>query len=279
MGKIPFIITGASGSIGSEATRGILLHKNPVIMAVRNIAKAEPIKANLEAEIPGCDITIMKLDLSSFKSVAEFVENLKSEGITPCGLLNNAGTLNRDFSITEDGFETTVQTNYLSVYLLTRLLMPIMTEKAHIANTVSVTRKIAKMDKNFFHKTQNEFSQLGTYSTTKFALLMFTDELIKRYGKQFYINATDPGIVNSNMISMHRWFDPLADIFFRPFIKSPRQGAMPAINALLATNSGDLYRKNSHSELCKHYNGHQLSEWLWNETEKILSETKLNFQL
>lgn len=277
MAKIPFIVTGASGSIGSEATRGILMKGKPVIMAVRNIAKAEPIKAQLEAEIPGCDISIMKLDLSSFDSVVEFVGNLKSQEITPCGLLNNAATLNRDYSLTKDGLETTVQTNYAAVYLLTRMLMPLMTEQANIVNTVSVTRKIAKMDEKFFEKGADEYSQLGTYSTTKFALLMFTGELIKRYGDKFHVNATDPGVVNSNMISMHRWFDPLADIFFRPFIKSPRKGAMPAINASFATQSGDLYRKNSHTTLSSQYEEHPLSAWLWDTTEKLLNDKKLFF--
>lgn len=276
MEKVPFIVTGASGSIGSEATRGILTKGKPVIMAVRNIAKAEPIKSSLEEEIPGCNISIMKLDLSSFESVVSFVDTLKAQNITPCGLLNNAATLNRDYSVTKDGLETTVQTNYAAVYLLTRMLMPIMTEQANIVNTVSVTRKIAKMDKNFFDNGKDEYSQLGTYSTTKFALLMFTGELIKRYGDKFHINATDPGVVNSNMISMHRWFDPLADIFFRPFIKSPRKGAMPAINASFASQSGDLYRKNSHTTLSSQYEEHPLSSWLWETTEKILKDRNFN---
>lgn len=277
MGKIPFIITGASGSIGAEATRGLLLNNKSVIMAVRNVEKALPIKQQIEQEITGADIEIRKLDLADLSSVQNFVQELKNEGISPAGLLNNAATLNRDFAITTDGFEATVQTNYLAVYLLTRLLMPIMQPKASIVNTVSVTRKIAKMDKNFFCKTEKDFSQLGTYSTTKFALLMFTSELIKRYGTEFYVNASDPGIVNSNMISMHRWFDPLADIFFRPFIKTPRQGAMPAVNACLASSSGDLYRKNNHKPLQKLFAGHELSTWLWTETEKILEAKSIKF--
>ena len=37
---------------------------------------------------------------------------------------------------------------------------------------------------------------------------------------------------------MHRWYDPLADIFFRPFIKSPARGARPIINAVEFTGTG-----------------------------------------
>lgn len=270
MEKNPFIVTGASGSIGSEATKGLLLKGMPVIMAVRNIAKAQPIKEKLENEIPNCQVSIMKLDLTNFKSVYEFVENLKQQNITPAGILNNAATLNRDYTLTEDGYEATVQTNYLSVYMLTRMLIPIMTENATIVNTVSITRKIAKLDKNFFNNGEEQYSQLGTYSTTKFALLLFTAGLIERYGKKFHVNATDPGVVNSNMISMHRWFDPLADIFFRPFIKTPAQGAMPAINASTSEKTGFLFQKNSSKEFPKEYNANELTNWLWETSEGIL---------
>ncbi|MCF0207615.1 MAG: oxidoreductase, partial [Bacteroidales bacterium] len=94
---------------------------------------------------------------------------------------------------------------------------------------------------------------------------------------KFVINASDPGVVNSNMISMHRWFDPLADKFFRPFIKTPAQGAMPAINALFAKSSGNIYRKNSNKDISEVYQTHQLSEWIWKETEKLFNEKNINF--
>ena len=58
------------------------------------------------------------------------------------------------------------------------------------------------------------------------------------------VNATDPGIVNSNMITMGRWFDPLADMIFRPFCKSPAKGAIPAINAITSGLSGRYFLGN-----------------------------------
>ena len=32
------------------------------------------------------------------------------------------------------------------------------------------------------------------------------------------------------MITMHRWFDPIADLLFRPLIKTPEQGAETLCN-------------------------------------------------
>ena len=46
------------------------------------------------------------------------------------------------------------------------------------------------------------------------------------------VYGADPGIVNTGIITMHRWYDTLANIVFRPFIKSAKEGAEPIINAI-----------------------------------------------
>ncbi len=270
MGKISVIITGATGSIGREAVVGALKRGANVIMACRNVSKAEEIKQQLSVEYDSNKMIVMYLDMINFCSVKSFVEELKSKSIVVDGILNNAGVMNRFYKVTADGFESTLQTNYLSVVLLTRLLMPIMQPNSNIVNTISLTRKIVKLDENFFSENEKDFRQLKTYSKSKYALLLYTAELSKRFGEKFFINATDPGIVNSNMISMQRWFDPLADVLFRPFIKSPQQGAIPALNALFSQQKCYLYRGNSCDVFEKKYLENKLSEWLWNKTEEIL---------
>ncbi|MCQ5224269.1 SDR family NAD(P)-dependent oxidoreductase, partial [Parabacteroides merdae] len=63
------------------------------------------------------------------------------------------------------------------------------------------------------------FFRIPVYSNTKMALLLFTQELAERLQNQVItINASDPGIVSTNMITIQAWFDPLTDILFRPFI-------------------------------------------------------------
>lgn len=47
--------------------------------------------------------------------------------------------------------------------------------------------------------------------------MLFTIELSERLReKGITVNAADPGIVSTDIITMHQWFDPLTDIFFRP---------------------------------------------------------------
>ena len=275
MEKSKIIVTGATGSIGLAAVKSLLCKDLPVIMACRNIRKADTKRDSLIKEFPHSEIDVLELDLNSLASIKAFVEEIKNQGFKVDKLLNNAGIICRDFSVNDDGFETTLAVNYLGPLYLSKLLIPLMDDGFNIVNTVSVTRGVSKLDEHFFDLDKKRFSQLGTYGKAKYALFLSSLTLSETI-KNGSVNLTDPGVVNSNMISMHRWFDPLADVLFRPFCKSPEKGAIPAVNALLY-KSTDLVQKNvklfsgNKSKLIsqKHYDN-PMRKWLWEETEMQL---------
>ena len=278
MEKSKIIVTGATGSIGLAAVKSLLSKDLPVIMACRNIRKADSQRDSLIKEFPHSEIDVLELDLNSLASIRAFVEEIKNQGFKVDKLLNNAGIICRDFTVNDDGFETTLAVNYLGPLYLSKLMVPLMDDGFNIVNTVSVTRGVSKLDEHFFDLDKKRFSQLGTYGKAKYALFLSSLTLSETI-KNGCVNLTDPGVVNSNMISMHRWFDPLADVLFRPFCKSPEKGAMPAVNALLykSTDNGqqstDLLQRNvklfsgNRSKVIsqKHYYN-PLRKWLWEET-------------
>lgn len=279
MEKSKIIVTGATGSIGLAAVKSLLDKDMPVIMACRNIKKAESQRDNLIKEFPHSEIDIMELDLNSLSSIKSFVENVKNQGFKVDKLLNNAGIICRDFTINDDGFETTVAVNYLGPLYLTKLMIPLMEDDFNIVNTVSVTRGVSRLDEHFFDLDKKRFSQLGTYGKAKYALFLSSLTLSENL-KNGRVNLTDPGVVDSNMISMHRWFDPLADVLFRPFCKSPEKGALPAVNALLfrSTDNGQqttvqnvrLFSGNRSNIISQKHYDNPMRKWLWEETEKQL---------
>ena len=283
MEKSQVIVTGASGSIGLAAVKSLLSKDMPVIMACRNVKKATSQRDVLIKQFPHSEIEILELDLNSLSSIKLFSENIKSQGFKVNRLLNNAGIICHDFSVNEDGFETTVAVNYLGPVYLTKLMIPLMEDGFRIVNTVSVTRGVSKLDEHFFDLDKKKFSQLGTYGKSKYALFLSSLTLSENI-KNGSVSLTDPGVVDSNMISMHRWFDPIADVLFRPFCKSPEKGAMPAVNALLwsAENSQQTIDSNPDVRLFsgnkskvisqKHYDN-PIREWLWKETEVQLGIT------
>ncbi|MBP5487002.1 MAG: SDR family NAD(P)-dependent oxidoreductase [Bacteroidales bacterium] len=262
------IITGATGSMGAAATLALAGQGHSIVMACRNIVKAGTIRDSILVRVPDAEIDIKLLDLSSMDSVCEFVNDLGTEPID--ALFNNAGTISRSYSITSDGLENTFAVNYFGPYLLTRLLVPRMREDARIVNMVSLTCRFVTVDENSLRPEPKDFSQLGTYARSKQALLRFSMEFSRRY-PGICVNLADPGIVNSNMISMGRWFDPLADRLFRPFCKSPDKGVKPALNAL-SSSAKDRYFVGSHSKsIPARFLDPEMDLILWQETESILS--------
>ena len=279
MEKSKIIVTGATGSIGLAAVKSLLSKDLPVIMACRNIKKADTQRDDLIKEFPHSEIDVLELDLNSLASIRAFVEEIKNQGFKVDKLLNNAGIICRDFTVNDDGFETTLAVNYLGPLYLSKLMIPLMDDDFNIVNTVSVTRGVSKLDEHFFDLDKKRFSQLGTYGKAKYALFLSSLTLSEKI-KNGSVNLTDPGVVDSNMISMHRWFDPLADVLFRPFCKSPEKGAIPAVNALLQLTANSqqptvqnvrLFSGNRNKVISQKHYDEPIREWLWEESCKQLT--------
>lgn len=279
MEKSKIIVTGATGSIGLAAVKSLLCKDLPVIMACRNIRKADSQRDSLIKEFPHSEIDVLELDLNSLVLIRAFVEEIKNQGFKVDKLLNNAGIICRDFTVNDDGFETTLAVNYLGPLYLSKLMIPLMDGGFNIVNTVSVTRGVSKLDEHFFDLDKKRFSQLGTYGKAKYALFLSSLTLSEKI-KNGSVNLTDPGVVDSNMISMHRWFDPLADVLFRPFCKSPEKGAIPAVNALLQLTANSqqptvqnvrLYSGNRSKVISQKHYDEPIREWLWEESCKQLT--------
>ena len=260
------IITGASGAMGTRATAALARAGRPIIMACRNLDKAGEVKRQILGEVPNAVIEIKHLELSALDEVREFADGLR--GVEIAALFNNAGTMERHFALSADGFERTLAVNYLAPCLLTRLLLPQI--QGQVLNMVSISCETARFDHDLFSPDESRFTQLGSYSTSKLALMFFSIALAGRSSVR--VNVSDPGIVNTEMIRLHRWFDPLTDVLFRPFCNSPEKGASPAVRALLACEgTGQMYKGLGCKDIPSRYASRTEDiEWLWSETEKIL---------
>lgn len=226
-----YIVSGATGGIGGAVAEALARQGKPLMLACRNMKAAAKKVEQLTDATGNTDIQALMLDLSSFDAVRHFVEEVKRLERPVAALVNVAGAMSRDSSLTADGYELDIQVNCLSTALLARLLAPMIPSGGHIIFTSSVTRKIWNLADVFPHEPH--FSQLGTYGRSKLALTIFAHHFAAQVKAQgIRVACADPGVVNTGMISMHRWFDFLADIFFRPFISSPAQGARPMLAAL-----------------------------------------------
>lgn len=273
------IITGADGGMGVEITRAVAAAGYKVVMVCRNPEAAEEKRQLIMQDTGNGALEILPVDLASLSSVASLADGLLRRGEPVALLMNNAGTMETGRYITEDGLEHTVSVNYVAPYLLTRKLLPLMGEGSRIVNMVSCTYAIGKLDfPDFFScGRKGAFWRIPVYSNTKLALTLFTIALSEKVKeKGIVVNAADPGIVSTQIITMQMWFDPLTDIFFRPFIRTPRKGAATAVSLLLdeevGKRTGTLNVSCHPKPFSERFLHHVQMEELWERTEQIVAE-------
>lgn len=118
------IITGASSGVGLQAARALAQRGWHVVMACRDLEKAE--SAAQRVGIPKDRYTLMSVDLGSLESTRQFVENFRASGKSLEALVCNAAIympLLKEPLRSPEGYELTVTTNHLSHFLLCNLLL------------------------------------------------------------------------------------------------------------------------------------------------------------
>lgn len=122
--KPTVIITGASSGVGLQAAKALTNKGWFVIMACRNISKAQ--QAAQEIGISTDSYQIIHLDLASFGCVRKFIQDFRETRRNLDALVCNAAVyypLLKEPLRNEDGYEISVATNHLGHFLLCNLML------------------------------------------------------------------------------------------------------------------------------------------------------------
>ena len=154
-----------------------------MILACRDEEKATKAAKDIIAETGSDEVVVRVLDLSSFESVRAFAKIINETEERLDILVNNAG-LGRSYRLTEDGYETVFQVNYLSHFLLTLLLMEKIKKSApsRIVNVSSMAHdaKRVKLQLDDFVLSKEKYDAFQRYAESKLAQVVFTTELSQR---------------------------------------------------------------------------------------------------
>ncbi|MEO1443503.1 MAG: SDR family NAD(P)-dependent oxidoreductase, partial [Chloroflexota bacterium] len=124
-GKV-IIVTGANSGLGYESTAAFAAKGATVVMACRNMTKAENAHQEILKRVPAANLDVMQLDNASLESVRAFAQAFKVKYDRLDVLLNNAGIMAIPRQLTADGFESQIGVNHLAHFALTGLLLDVL---------------------------------------------------------------------------------------------------------------------------------------------------------
>jgi len=249
------VVTGANAGLGFETTRAIARQGYRVVMACRNLAKAEEAKRKLLQDDPGLDLVILQLDISELSSVQKFAEQLATDIGQLDLLINNAGIVAMPLSHNSAGHEMQLATNYLGAFaLIGRLLPYFSTERpCRIVNVASLAHRMGKLMFDDFNWDTTPYHEMKGYAHSKVALMAFTLELNRRLASQkknIIAVAAHPGFAateimkNSNSsMAPKSAFSEWMNGKIEPLIPKPVDAARPTVLAATGENvhGGDYY--------------------------------------
>jgi NAD(P)-dependent dehydrogenase (short-subunit alcohol dehydrogenase family) len=153
--------------------------------------------------IPGAEVELEELDLSSLDSVRGFAERYRGAHDGLDLLINNAGVMAAPRGRTTDGFELHFGTNHLGHFALTGLLIGAMEgrEDARVVTLSSTAHRAGRIAFDNLGGDRHYF-RWRAYSQSKLANLLFAFELERRLreaGSTIKSMAAHPGYAATNL--------------------------------------------------------------------------------
>jgi NAD(P)-dependent dehydrogenase (short-subunit alcohol dehydrogenase family) len=240
-GKV-VLITGGTSGIGRAAATALAAMGAEVAVTGRSRQRGEAAVEEIRDTSGNERVSLMLADLAVQTEVRGLAEEFRERYDRLDVLVNNAGIIQSKRTETPDGLELTLAVNHLAPFLLTNLLLDLLKESAPspIITVSSEARRGAQID---FEDLQSErrYRAFKVYGMTKLANILFTYELAERLeGTGVVANCLHPGGVNTNFGTNNRSFGTLLFRAFKPFMRTPEQGADTIVYLAISPEAGKM---------------------------------------
>ncbi len=242
------LVTGANSGLGLEVTRVLAANGAKVLMACRNLDKAEQAAASVRSSAPRGSVEVRQLDLASIASIEACAASVRNDESRLDLLINNAGLMAIDEARTEDGFEMQFGVNHLGQFVLTGALAPLLlaTPGSRIVSMSSMGHRAGRMNFDDLMFERRRYSRWQAYFQSKLANLLFTAELHRRLGptSSTVALAAHPGGSRTDLGTEGSGLTNRAMRIVVPLIvQSAQQGATPMLRAATdpQASGGEFY--------------------------------------
>lgn len=188
------LVTGSTSGLGETVAKRLGALGATVIVHGRNEERGEEIAAEINETGPGRAV-FYQADLGSLDEVEALAARVRDEHPALHLLINNAGiggASNDPRRESTDGYELVFAVNYLSHFALTRELLSLLAAgaPARIVNVASIGQAAVDFDDVMM---EDDYNQMGAYSQSKLAQIMFTISLAEMLDPdEIIVNALHP---------------------------------------------------------------------------------------
>ena len=195
------LVTGATDGLGKRVASELLGKGARVLLHGRSRERLEDTLEEVRDQTGNEKLRYYLADFSSLGEVRGLANRMLAEEERLDALVNNAGVIVPDRKESEDGYELTFAVNYLSHFLLTSLLLPLLRNSApaRIVNVASAGQSPIDFANVML---EHGYDVMRAYSQSKLAQIMFTFELSGRLsGTGVSVNALHPAsLMNTKMV-------------------------------------------------------------------------------
>ncbi|XP_038059959.1 retinol dehydrogenase 12-like isoform X2 [Patiria miniata] len=202
------VVTGGNSGIGKVTALDLARRGARVILACRNLQKAEDAAKEIKTRTGNSEVVVRHLDLASLQSVREFANKIIESEDRLDILINNAGVPDVGHAdlVTKDNFHSVFGINHFGHFLLTNLLLDLLKKSApsRVINIASIAHKYVNspIDLTKEHpsgKSPVLYPHLKNYFQSKLANILFGRELARRLESTGVTSVSiHPGVVFSS---------------------------------------------------------------------------------
>lgn len=244
------LVTGGASGIGRETVIELVKRGAEVIFTARDKSRADELVNEILNKNKNAKVDYFLCNLESISSIKEFLNQFIFKYDQLDVLINNAGVLPIERSLTKDNHELNRGVNVLAVILITEKLLPCLklTKHGRIINLSSSLHSEGEID---FDDLENErdFDRYKAYGDSKLEVIIYSRVLAKELlGTNITVNALHPGVVKTPMtLTSISKMNPILRFIYKLTLISPRRAAMNEVYLALSDDldhvSGEYFNQ------------------------------------